>query len=58
MYMHYNHCHRATAHLLLNILLLLFIFLLYIIIIIYLVARDGVSHAVSRWIRSNYEDLV
>jgi len=23
MYMHYNHCHRATAHLQLNILLLL-----------------------------------
>jgi len=26
MYMHYNHCHRATAHLQLNILLLLLLY--------------------------------
>jgi len=26
MYMHKNHCHRATAHLQLNILLLLYMF--------------------------------
>jgi len=27
MYTHYNHCHRATAHLQLNILLLLLLLL-------------------------------
>ena len=30
MYVHYNHCHRATAHLQLNILLLLLLLLLHI----------------------------
>jgi len=30
MYMHYNHCHRVTANLQLNILLLLLLLLLYV----------------------------
>jgi len=29
MYMHYNHCHRATAHFQVNVLLLLLLLLLF-----------------------------
>jgi len=37
MYMHYNHYHRATAHLELNILIILYYIILYYIILYYII---------------------
>ena len=39
MYMHYNHCHRATAHLQLNIYyyIILYYIILYYIILYYII---------------------
>jgi hypothetical protein len=42
MYVHYNHCHRATAHLQLNILLLFIIIIIIIIIILSISFMQGI----------------
>jgi hypothetical protein len=34
MYMHYNHCHRVTAHLQLNILLLLLLVVVVVLVVV------------------------
>jgi len=37
MYMHYNHCHRTTAYLQLNILLLLLLLLVVVVVVVVVV---------------------